>query len=242
MVAIASDRVKQTTTTDGTGTYSLTGTSTGFQGFVAGVGDGNTCYYCVTDGTDWEVNLGTVADLATDTVTRDTLIDSSTGSAINWTGGAAKEIFVCLPAEKAYFAGGTPVAVVDGGTGGASAAIAQTNLELVGQQTIWIPAGAMEPNVTTQPATSNAVEISTSVIALRTMDFATDGDDHAGFAVQMPKSWDGSTFVVQFVWSNASGTGGVTWGVRAGAFSDSDALTTALGTMNRSGFGGGSNF
>lgn len=103
-----------------------------------------------------------------------------------------------------------------------------------GQQTIWIPAGAMEPRVTTAPATSNAVEISTSLIALRTMDFATDADDHAGFAIQMPKGWDASTLVAQFVWSTtgaqSAGLDGVAWFIRAGAYASSDVLTTALGT------------
>lgn len=102
----------------------------------------------------------------------------------------------------------------------------------IGQQTIWIPAGAMEPRATTAPATSNVVEIGTSLIALRTMDFATDADDHAGFAIQMPKGWDESTLVAQFVWSHAATATnfGVSWAIRAGAYANSDLLTTALGT------------
>lgn len=102
----------------------------------------------------------------------------------------------------------------------------------IGQQTIWIPAGAMEPRVTTAPATLNAVEIGTSLIALRTMDFATDADDHAGFAIQMPKGWNESTVIAQFVWSHATTTVnfGVSWAIRAGAYANSDLLTTALGT------------
>ena len=55
------DRVAETTTTVGVGAYSLAGTKLGFQSFIASVGNGNTCYYCVTDGTNWEVSLGTVS-------------------------------------------------------------------------------------------------------------------------------------------------------------------------------------
>lgn len=120
--------------------------------------------------------------------------------------------------------------VESGATARTSLGLGTFATESLGQETIWVPAAAMEPRVTTAPATLNAVEITTSLIALRTMDFATDADDHAGFAIQMPKSWDESTLVVQFVWSNASGTGGVTWAIQAGAYADSDALTTALGT------------
>lgn len=104
----------------------------------------------------------------------------------------------------------------------------------IGQHTIWIPAGAMEPRVTTAPAAFGTVEIGTSLIALRTMDFATDADDHAGFGIQMPKGWDESTLVAQFVWSTdrtqGAGNDGVRWFVRAGAYASDDVLTTALGT------------
>ena len=106
--------------------------------------------------------------------------------------------------------------------------------DFIGQQTIWVPAAAMEPRVTTAPATSAAVEIGTSLIALRTMNFATDADDHAGFAIQMPKGWDEGTIIAQFVWSTdgtqTAGNDGVAWFIRAGAYASSDLLTTALGT------------
>jgi hypothetical protein len=106
--------------------------------------------------------------------------------------------------------------------------------DFIGQQTIWIPAGAMEPRVTTAPATSAAVEIGTSLIALRTMNFATDADDHAGFAIQMPKGWDEGALIAQFVWSTdgsqTAGADGVAWFIRAGAYASSDVLTGALGT------------
>ena len=66
------------------------------------------------------------------------------------------------------------------------------------------------------------------------MDFATDADDHAGFAIQMPKGWDESTLVAQFIWSTTgaqtAGFDGVAWFIRAGAYASSDVLTTALGT------------
>jgi hypothetical protein len=86
-------RVKQTTTTTGTGTISLDGTSTGFRTFVAGIGDGNVCHYCITDGTDFEVGVGTVTDAATDTLSRDTVLYSSNGgNKVNW-GAGTKDVF-----------------------------------------------------------------------------------------------------------------------------------------------------
>jgi hypothetical protein len=94
MALIAADRVKETSTTTGTGTYSLAGAVTGFRTFVAGVGSGNTCYYVATDGTNWEVGLGTVTDASPDTLARTRIIKSSNAdAAVNWAAGT-RDLFV----------------------------------------------------------------------------------------------------------------------------------------------------
>ncbi|MAZ72796.1 MAG: hypothetical protein CMC70_06580 [Flavobacteriaceae bacterium] len=100
---------------------------------------------------------------------------------------------------------------------------------VIGQQTIWVPAGAMEPAVSTAPAVSNAVEIGTSLFAARTMDFADGSDLYCYFGIQMPKSWDAGNLVLQFVWS-ATGTNAntVAWGAAAISLADDEALTTAF--------------
>lgn len=93
------DFVLETTTTTGTGTYSLAGATTGFRTFVAGVGDGNTTYYSVNDGTDWEVGLGTVTDASPDTLARTSILASSNGgSAVNW-GAGTKDVRLVNPAS-----------------------------------------------------------------------------------------------------------------------------------------------
>lgn len=106
--------------------------------------------------------------------------------------------------------------------------------DLVGKQVIYIPAGSLEPRVTTAPATSNVVEIATSLIPLRTMDFATDADDHAGIGIFMPPSWDAGTITVRMVWSTlgtqSAGLDGVRWFCRAGSYASDAVLTGALGT------------
>jgi len=90
------DRVKETTTTTGTGTYTLAGAATGFRSFSA-VGNGNTCFYCAENGTDWEVGVGTYTSLGT-TLSRDEILASSnSGSAVNWSSGT-KNIFITHPA------------------------------------------------------------------------------------------------------------------------------------------------
>ena len=101
MALVVADRVKETTTTTSTGTYTLGGAATGFESFSV-VGDGNTTYYCCTDGTDFEVGVGTYTASGT-TLARTTILQSSNSdSAVNWSTGT-RDIFITQPAEKAVF-------------------------------------------------------------------------------------------------------------------------------------------
>jgi hypothetical protein len=97
------DRVKETTTTTGTGTIDLGGAVAGFQTFVAGIGNGNETYYVITDSNtgDFEVGVGTVTDAATDTLSRDTVISSSNAGALVNFGAGTKDVFCSLPSERA---------------------------------------------------------------------------------------------------------------------------------------------
>jgi hypothetical protein len=75
MAFVVKDRVKETTTTTGTGTLTLAGAVTGFDSF-AEIGDSNVTYYSCTDGTDFEVGVGTYT-LSGTTLSRDTVLESS---------------------------------------------------------------------------------------------------------------------------------------------------------------------
>ena len=99
---VINDRVKQTTTTTSTGTIDLTGTETGFETFVAGIGDGVQTYYAIVhDGTsDFEVGTGTVTDAGTDTLSRQSVISSSNSDALVNFGAGSKTVFCTLPAKK----------------------------------------------------------------------------------------------------------------------------------------------
>lgn len=98
MAFVVKDRVRETTTTTGTGTISLGGAVSGYQAFST-IGDGNQTYYTIVGGTQWEVGVGTYSSSG-NTLARTTLISSSTGSAIDFASGT-KDVFVGLPAEKA---------------------------------------------------------------------------------------------------------------------------------------------
>ena len=109
MALVLNDRVKETTTTTGTGTINLAGAETGFESFVAGVGNSNTCYYCIAhqSANEFEVGLGTVTDASPDTLARTTIISSSNSdSAVDFSAGT-KDVFCTLPASKAVFVDGS---------------------------------------------------------------------------------------------------------------------------------------
>ena len=120
MVLKIEDRVRETTTTTGTGTYSLGGAVAGFQSFVTAIGDGNTTYYAVVNRSadEWELGIGTVADATPDTLARTTVISSSNSdNAVSFSAGT-KDVFVTLPSSKSTFINGSNSLVIGNGAAG----------------------------------------------------------------------------------------------------------------------------
>jgi len=101
MALIVKDRVQETSTTTGTGTFTLLGAVTGFQSFSV-IGNSNTTYYAIVLGSEFEVGIGTYTSSGT-TLSRDTVLSSSnSGSLVNFSAGT-KSVFVTYPAEKAIY-------------------------------------------------------------------------------------------------------------------------------------------
>lgn len=102
MVAI-NDRVKETTTSTGTGTINLDGAAVGFESFVAGIGNGNVTYYCIAEqgAANFEIGIGTVTDATPDTLSRTTVLSSSNSDSLVNFGAGTKDVFCTLPASKA---------------------------------------------------------------------------------------------------------------------------------------------
>ena len=106
MALVIANRVKETTTTAGTGTVTLLGASTGFQSFAA-IGNANTTYYTIASqtGNEWEVGIGTYSTSGT-TLARTTVLANSSAtqpSALNFSAGT-KDVFVTYPSEYAVAA------------------------------------------------------------------------------------------------------------------------------------------
>jgi hypothetical protein len=93
---IIEDRVMETSTTTGTGNFTLAGAVTGFVDFDSVMANADTCYYLIeaVDGNgvptgSWETGFGTFND--TDTLVRTTVIRSSNANAaVNFAAGTKR--------------------------------------------------------------------------------------------------------------------------------------------------------
>ena len=119
MALVINDRVKETSTTSGTGNFTLAGASTGFITFNSGIGTSNTTYYTIHEqGTNnFEVGLGTLT--GSTTLQRDTVLSNSAGntSKISFGSSTTKDVFCTMPASKSVYldSTGTPVGAASNG-------------------------------------------------------------------------------------------------------------------------------
>lgn len=128
MSLVVKDRVRETTTTSGTGPVTLLGAVVGYQSFAA-IGNGNSTYYCISGQgtTEWEVGVGTYSSTGT-TLARTVVLDSSnSGSLVNFSAGV-KDVFVTQPSERTVY--------VDASTGTIYGANAASSLSLAGLNTL----------------------------------------------------------------------------------------------------------
>ena len=112
MALVLKDRVKETTTTQGTGAISLLGAVQGYQGFSS-IGNGNTTYYCIQSIADWEVGIGTVG---AGSLTRDTVLASSNNGSLVGFGSGVKDVFCTYPADKSVSTDSLPVTIASNTT------------------------------------------------------------------------------------------------------------------------------
>ena len=103
MALVIANRVKETSTTTGTGTLTLAGAMYGFQSFAT-VGNGNTTYYAIYDNATgaWEVGYGVYTSSGT-TLTRAFVYSSSNAGALVPFAAGTKEVFLTYPSEQAIY-------------------------------------------------------------------------------------------------------------------------------------------
>ena len=116
MAFVINDIVKETSTTTGTGTFTLDGATTGFETFSSAIGNSNVTYYTIhtQNGTQFEVGIGTVG---AGTLARDTVISSSNSdAAVTFTAGT-KDVFCTMPASKVAYIDNSGNTINAAGTG-----------------------------------------------------------------------------------------------------------------------------
>tara|TARA_R100000654_G_scaffold55406_2_gene81687 strand:- start:855 stop:2372 length:1518 start_codon:yes stop_codon:yes gene_type:complete len=114
------DRVRETTTTTGTGTITLLGAVTNFETFTANLSNSDTTYYAIVDNTNgaFEVGLGTFTSSGT-TLARSVIASSNSNNLVNF-GVGTKDVFITVPASKIVVEDGSNNVAI-GGTVTASA-------------------------------------------------------------------------------------------------------------------------
>ena len=99
MALIQADRVRETTTTTGTGNVTLAGAVVGFRAFSSVMANNDVCHYVISGGSEWEVGIGTFVS-ATPALARTTVLASSNaGSLVSFSAGT-KDVFISAITER----------------------------------------------------------------------------------------------------------------------------------------------
>ena len=118
MALVINDRVKESSTTSGTGAIALAGVVQGYETFSAGIGNDNETYYAIYEqGTsNWEVGRGTLDGTSANLARTEVISSSNSDAAVNFTGNTL-DVFCTLPASKAVYldASGSPVGAASSG-------------------------------------------------------------------------------------------------------------------------------
>ena len=135
MALAIADRVRETTTTTGTGTISLLGAVTNFETFTANLSNADTTYYAIVDNTNnaFEVGLGTFTSSGT-TLARTTIIASSNSNSVVSLGVGTKDVFITLPATKVVYKDASGNVSVGSGSFTANGGLVADNITIDGTE------------------------------------------------------------------------------------------------------------
>ena len=200
MALVLKDRVKETSTTAGTGTLTLAGAVAGFQSFSA-VGNGNTTYYAIVDAAtgDWEVGIGTYTSSGT-TLSRTTVLSSSNGGSLVTFTSNSKDVFVTYPASKGAYQD-------------AAGVIAQTSFGAITATSAALTSGT----VTTAPSAA------TDIVNKEYADSISSGLNY-----HQPVNYASTAALATYTYNNgASGVGATITAVANGALSMGGGSPTA---------------
>jgi len=152
MALVLKDRVKETSSSSGTGSITLAGAFAGYQTFSTAIASGSTVYYTIHNlvpgfDTEWEVGVGTFT--SPDTLSRDTVLSSSAGAPTktNFTAGTeGLEVFVTQPAEQAVYINEATGFVEAFGNGTNTISFTDINTANLTANTVTLTAGTISTN------------------------------------------------------------------------------------------------
>lgn len=162
MALVLADRVLETTTTTGSGTITLAGAKAGYQSFSV-VGNGNTTYYTIAGITEWEVGIGTYTSSGT-TLSRDTVLSSSSGGGKVTFSAGSKDVFVTYPAGRSVESTSATITTLNGTTLGYTSA----NITTVTGTTISATNMGAQATTHLQAASANITTITGTTIGSTT--------------------------------------------------------------------------
>ena len=198
MALVLKDRVREQSTTSGTGSITLAGAFTGYQSFNTAVASGSTVYYTIHNTTapndgEWEVGVGTFTSPST--LTRDTVFSSSTGGTkVSFSGSSVLEVFITQPSEQAIYINDATNKVEAFGNGANTITFTNINTTNLVANTVTLTSGTITANA------SNATDITnkTYVDGL----FSTGISYHEAVLVESPTALN-----AVYVQPNGAGNG-----------------------------------
>ena len=223
MALVVADRVKETTTSTGTGAISLGGAEPNFRTFSSVLSDADTTYYAIIDDSNlaFEVGLGTYASSG-NTITRTTVLASSnSNNAVNFSAGT-KDVFLTYPADKSVNRDASGNVSVSGGvtatsftgnitgnvTGNVTGAVTATQVDLTGQGDLRLQDSSGGQYVALQAA---ATVGSSFTLTLPTADgsadefLKTDGSGNLSFGAAGGGFTSLQIFTTSGTWTKPSG-------------------------------------
>jgi hypothetical protein len=242
MALVVKDRVQETTTTEGTGTLTLSGAVTGFQTFSSAIGNSNTTYYAISsNGSEFEVGIGTVG---AGTLARTTILASSNGGNVVNLSAGTKNVFCTQPAIKSLYTDASSDFQTGIGTNVATFLITPSSSNLATAVTDETGSGALvfgtSPTVN-NPTVTNYVE---TVVAIGTVTTThtislTSGTVQTATLTAstactftMPTATAGKSFVLLLKQAASTGNGTATFtGVKFPA-SGAPTITATAGKMD----------
>jgi hypothetical protein len=154
MALVLLDRVKESTSTVGTGSIALGGAAAGYQAFSA-IGNGNTCYYTISsNGSEWEVGIGTYTSSG-NTLSRDTILSSSNGGSIVTLSAGVKDVYLVYPSEKGVWVDASGQSNYAATIGSTSVKLGQTVTTVGGLTTLTL---TQDPTLALEAATKQYVD------------------------------------------------------------------------------------